>query len=160
MKEKFTFFYGGPFSQWHKSTFFIDGIAYSHAEQYMMAEKARLFGDIESLNKIMSSKDPKEQKSLGKNVKPYDDNKWNSVAKQVVYKGNMAKFTQNENLKKILLDTEGTTLVEASPVDRKYGVGLAENDPLIQDRKNWRGTNWLGEVLTQVREDIIKMEKK
>jgi len=163
-EEKFTFFYRGPFGQWYLAPMVIDGIEYSCAEKYMMAEKARLFNDEEILAKIMAEDKPKEQKSLGRQVRNLnkekwndeDKAKWNSVAKDAVYKGNIAKFTQHEDLKKILLATDGTTLVEASPVDFIWGIGLDENDPDRFFRSKWKGSNWLGEVLTKVRENIKK----
>ena len=156
--EKFTFFWGGPFSQWARSNFTIDGAKYTNAEQFMMAEKARLFGDEVALKAIMKETDPAEQKAWGKKVKNFVKDKWEAVAKDIVYKGNFAKFTQNPKLKKILLATKGTTIVEASPYDVIYGIGLSENDPNRFDRSKWRGTNWLGEVLMKLREDLIGVD--
>jgi len=148
-----TFFYGGVFSQWHSSTFKIDNRTYYSAEQWMMAEKARFFGDEESLAKILASAVPKEQKSLGRQVTPFDAEQWNDEARDVVYEGNWAKFTQNDDLLAKLLATRQTTLV--SHHDRLWGIGLDKGDPLCEDESKWRGSNWLGEVLTKVREDII-----
>lgn len=157
MSEKFTFFWGGPFSQWHPCTFKDHTLSttFNCAEQYMMAGKAITFGDSDTLQKIMHSNSPREQKKLGRKVKGFDEGKWNGVAKDIVYKGNMFKFLQNKELRNLLLATEGTLLVEASPYDKIWGIGLKENDPKALDRATWRGKNWLGEVLTQVREDII-----
>ena len=155
MTEKFTLFYTGCFSQWHPSKFEVDGVQYSHAEQFMMAEKARLFGDEATLKRIMASKHPKEQKALGRQISPFDATKWNAVAKKSVYKGNYAKFTQNKDFLDALLATKGTTLVEASPYDKIWGIGLGKDDPLALNRANWKGTNWLGEVLTNLRDDLI-----
>ncbi len=158
MSEKFTLFYGGPFSQWNRwlpFQFEIDGFKYVCAEQYMMEQKAVLFGDLEMRKKIMQSSNPKDQKAFGKLVKGFSKQKWDSVARDIVYRGNYAKFTQNEGLKNDLLSTAGTTLVEASPYDDIWGIKLAESNLDCLDRNKWRGTNWLGEVLTKVREDII-----
>jgi len=152
--EKFTFFWSGPFSQWHPSPFHLDDEWYNCAEQYMMAEKARLFGDLEALKKIMSAVDPADQKRYGREVKKFELVQWNRYAKNFVYGANLAKFTQNEDLKQELLATAGTTLVEASPEDTVWGIGLRKDDPRAQSRETWLGTNWLGEVLTKVREDI------
>ena len=68
-----------------------------------------------------------------------------------MFQGNYAKFTQNPDLLKTLIDTIGTTLVEASPYDKVWGIGLAEDDPKALNRETWEGTNWLGEVLTDLR---------
>src|SRR5262245_33030073 len=155
-KEQFTFFWRGPLSQWHKSRFTIDGVTYSCAEQYMMAQKAVLFKDQETLDEIMASDSPRVQKALGRKVRGFDQSKWDSLAREIVYRGNWGKFTQNEDLCKLLMATKGTTLVEVNPSDTIWGIGLAEDDPRAQDRKTWRGKNWLGEVLTKVREDILK----
>ncbi len=155
-KEQFTFFWHGPFSQWHGCRFKIDGVVYNCAEQYMMAQKAILFNDKESLARIMASTSPRIQKGLGRKVRGFNQSKWNAQARGIVYRGNWAKFTQNEDLMRLLLATRGTTLVEASPSDTIWGIGLGEDEPLAWDRKTWRGKNWLGEVLTRVRNDIIK----
>jgi len=157
--EKFTFFWSGLFSNWPLSPFQLDGIWYNCSEQWMMAEKARLFGDTGTLAKILVSIEPREQKALGRQVKGFDKAKWDKVARDVVYKGCFAKFSQNPDLKKTLFDTEGTTLVEASPEDRIWGIGLSKHDPRAQNRPTWRGKNWLGEVLTKVREDLKALEK-
>jgi len=175
--EKFTFFWNGPFSQWHKCSFKVDGVEYNCAEQYMMAEKARMFEGPElfvkdengnvvkddkgreirtTLGQIMEATHPGKQKALGRQVKNFDEEKWNAVAKDVVYRGNYAKFTFNGDLMDVLMKTRGTTLVEASPYDCIWGIGLAEDDPLARNRDHWRGTNWLGEVLTKLREDLFE----
>lgn len=155
--EKFTFFWSGPLSQWHPSPFEIDGITYNCAEHYMMAEKARLFGDEARLKMIMSAVDPSDQKRYGKMVVPFEKEKWNDVARDVVYRGSYAKYTQNPDLKKQLLNTAGTTLVEASPKDNIWGIGLSKDDPRSRDRSTWLGTNWLGETLTKVRDKMLEV---
>lgn len=154
--EKFTFFWrtASPFSQWHPADFTVNGIQYTSAEQYMMHQKALLFGDQKIADKIMNTNSASVQKRLGRTVADFDQTKWEAECKQIVYEGNRAKFTQNEDLMVALLATRGTTLVEASPDDRIWGVGLAEEDPRIRSRKTWRGTNWLGEILTRLREEI------
>jgi ribA/ribD-fused uncharacterized protein len=160
MSEQFTFFYrtAHPFSQWYSSEYQIDGITFYTAEQYMMYGKAMLFGDEEIAQKILQTTDPREQKALGRQVRNFDPVVWEREAKNIVYKANYAKFTQNENLKKFLLKTEGTTLVEASPTDVIWGIGMDESHPDRFDKSKWRGTNWLGEVLTQLREDLLATE--
>lgn len=154
-KDKFEFFWGGPFSQWYKSNFTIDGITYNCAEQYMMAMKALFFGDHETHEKIMKTSDPKKQKALGREVKNFDANKWNTICRQIVYEANYAKF-HKEPLKNVLLSTGDKEIVEASPYDTIWGIGLGENDPNRFDKSKWRGTNWLGEALMKVRADLRK----
>ena len=155
MKEEFTFFWSGVFSQWYFAEINIDGMSYDCCEQYMMYKKAMLFNDIDIANQIMATKSPKNQKALGRKVSGFNKAKWDAIAKQVVYDANYAKFTQHVQLLEELLNTGNTTIVEASPYDRIWGIGLSASDPRAQDRNQWRGTNWLGEVLTQVREDIL-----
>lgn len=155
MSEKFTFFWKGPLSQWYKSPFIVYGTLYNCAEQFMMASKARLFNDQQTLQMIMQEDSAKEQQALGRQVKDFDKTKWDAVARHLVYRGNIAKFSQNPLICKKLVATEGTTLVEASPIDKIWGIGLTEDDPLANDRATWKGKNWLGETLTKVRDDIM-----
>lgn len=149
------YFWGGLFSQWYPSLFYDSKYTlYNCAEQYMMAQKALLFDDPDKYWAIMSSKDPKEQKAIGRTVSNFDLDVWKENAKLIVYRGNYYKFNQNDKLKKELLNTESRYLVEASPYDKVWGVGLKEDDPAILDFNNWQGSNWLGEILVKVREDL------
>ncbi|TND09538.1 MAG: hypothetical protein FD123_1129 [Bacteroidetes bacterium] len=159
--EKFTFFYRSksPSSQWYPCIFRVNDVKYNCTEQFMMHQKALLFGDREMADKIMQKTNPRDQKALGRKVRNFDAEVYRVKAKRIVYKGNYAKFAQNENLKKHLLDTTGTSLAEARPTDIIWGIGMTEENPDRFDRSKWRGTNWLGEVLTQVREDLIKKHK-
>jgi hypothetical protein len=159
VSERFTFFWSGPFSQWHRSPFTLDRHLYVTAEQYMMAEKARLFGDEETLERILAAREPRDQKALGRRVRGFDTERWNAVARDIVYRGNRAKFTTHRDLLALLLETEGTTLVEASPLDTIWGIGLAADDPDALDRNAWRGTNWLGEVLSRLRDTLIEEQR-
>ena len=163
------YFLTGPFSQWHESSFVVtdDGVErkYNCAEQYMMARKAALFQDQETHDRIMKVQPvrgrrfievPKEQKALGREVKNFDLKVWTEgVARGIVYKGNVAKFSQNADMKKYLLDTENRFLVEGASYDRVWGVGIDWNNPLILDEKNWKGTNWLGLTLMDVRTFLV-----
>jgi ribA/ribD-fused uncharacterized protein len=153
--EKYTFFWGGLFSQWADSKIMIDGVEYNCCEQYMMAQKALLFKDMEMYQEIMNEQYPAIQKSLGRKVKDFDSEKWNAIAKHVVYRANTAKFTQNKNFFDALMATGDTLLVEASPEDTIWGIGLSENDPRALDKTQWLGTNWLGQIITDVRMDIL-----
>lgn len=144
----------GCLSQWQKCSFEIDGVSYSSAEQYMMAEKARTFGDDETLEKILSAKLPGKIKALGREVKGFDGKKWDSIKFKVVVRGNMAKFSQNRELLSFLLGTGDATLVEASPKDSIWGVGLKEGDRDILDPDKWKGENLLGKALMEVRSKL------
>lgn len=152
----YTFFWHGPFSQWHPSIFCVDGIRYYCAEQYMMAQKAVIFNDYQTLSKIMSTRNPKEQKALGRKVTGFDSDIWEHICQDIVYRGNLAKFSQNDSLRVELLKTVGTALVEASPYDKVWGIGLGPEDPLRLDPSNWKGTNYLGLCLMRVREALFK----
>jgi ribA/ribD-fused uncharacterized protein len=156
MTEKFTFFWGGPFSQWHKSEFNDHFRNYNCMEQFMMYHKAVLMGDDDTAKKILKTPfNPREYKALGRQVSPFDAKLWNEKSKEIVHKGNVFKFTQNQDLLKLLAATKETTLVEASPYDKIWGVGLKESDPRIQYRDQWKGRNLLGEILTEVRIELI-----
>ena len=149
--DNYWFFWHGPFSQHHPSVFEIDGVRYTHAEQYMMAEKARLFHDGEALKLILDSDDPIAQKRHGRAVKNFDLNAWNAAAKDIVFRGNVAKFIQNSDLWDYMDKTGERTLVEASPYDAVWGIKMSTTDTNILDPNKWKGTNWLGEVLVGVR---------
>lgn len=153
---KLHLFWGGPLSNWYKSKFVLEGKTYNTSEQYMMEAKALFFGDEEMAKKIMASNDPREQKAYGRKVKDFDPAKWDEVARDLVYKGCLAKFSQDEKLKEFILSTDDETLVEASPYDRIWGIGLSAEDPRAQDPAQWQGKNWLGEVLMRVRETLKK----
>ena len=163
--ETFVFFWSGPFSQWHPCQFIVDGVKYNCAEQYMMAEKARYFEDEAMLDAIMRAKKPGDQKRFGRRVANFDVAEWEheesngrSFCWNVVWRGNVAKFSQNPSLFNKLMSTIGSTLVEASPLDTIWGIGLAADDPRAMDRTQWLGRNWLGEVLTDVREHLREQQ--
>jgi ribA/ribD-fused uncharacterized protein len=154
------YFYGSIYSQWAGKSFILDKTLFDCCEQYMMYRKANLFGDKESALKIWSTGDPAKQKALGRKVKNFDKDKWEAIAKDVVYEANYAKFTQNEDCLKELMASGDKIIVEASPYDCIWGIGMSCDDPGITDPKNWRGTNWLGEAIMKVRENIRKQEKE
>ncbi|MDO4895796.1 MAG: NADAR family protein [Moraxella sp.] len=144
------------FSQWYDSPFVVDDVTYPTAEHYMMAQKALLFNDMEIFNEIIQSKHPKQAKDLGRKVKNFDENIWNEKRFEIVVQGNIAKFSQNPELKAYLLGTGDRILVEASPVDKIWGVGLARDDDKIHNPLNWQGLNLLGFALMQVRDELVK----
>ena len=153
-RDGFVFFWSGWPSQWHPSPFTVADVTYSCCEQFMMAEKARLFGDEDILRSILAADHPREHKALGRKVKGYDDARWTGVCQGIVYQANLAKFTQNPKLRALLVATGSATLAEASPTDRIWGIGLAAEDPRATDPSAWRGKNWLGEALMRVRAEL------
>ncbi|MGA2496421.1 MAG: NADAR family protein [Tepidisphaeraceae bacterium] len=152
--DGFVFFWGGWPSQWHKSRFVIDGVQYNCAEQFMMAEKARVFGDGAATAEILASSNPREQKAIGRRVRGFDESTWNSVCRGIVCRANLAKYEQNAELCTILLATENRVIVEASPKDRVWGIGLSQSDPRALHPAQWLGTNWLGIAIMQARDEI------
>ena len=156
MNEEFTFFWHGPFSQWYMRDFIVKDVTYNCAEQYMMAHKARLFGDDDMYAQIMTSSNPKDQKRLGRQVRNYREEIWGTYdgyARITVRDANMAKFTQHTDLRAKLLGTTGT-LVEASPYDKIWGVGIGPKDERIQDKNSWNGQNKLGICLMKIRDQL------
>ncbi len=134
-----------------------DFARYNCAEQYMMAQKALLFKDIEAHDDIMKTLSPRQQKMRGREIKNFDQKTWDENRLSIVLGANSAKFTQNFDLMLYLLGTGDKPIVEASPEDKIWGIGLSANDPLAQNRETWKGANLLGECLTQVRV-LIKSE--
>ncbi len=116
-KDDFYFFWGGVCSQWANFDIEIENIIYNTCEQFMMAKKAKLFNDDEFYKKIMKEKDPQKQKAYGRQVKNFDQEKWEKIARDIVYKANYAKFSQHPDLYDFLIQTEDKIIVEASPYD-------------------------------------------
>ncbi len=158
--SKFTFFFSAenPLSNWYPAQFTVNGVTFCNNEQFMMYCKAKLFGDEEIAKKILQASNPREHKALGRKVKGFSEDVWNAKCELYVQKGCHAKFSQNPHLLRALSDTEGTELVEASPFDRIWGVGLAASDPRIMDKANWLGRNRLGNVLMRVRDELLRHE--
>jgi len=145
-------FYKGVFSQWFPSNFVIDGIQFKNAEMYMMWSKNRFFnGPFEQ--EILNASHPSECKSIGRKIPNFDPVIWNNLAKTFVYAGNMAKFSQNRDLLQVLFEVPGE-FVECSPTDKIWGIGLDIEDDRVFDKMQWQGTNWLGEVITDVRDSL------
>ena len=140
------------FSQWWIASFEIDGICYQTAEHWMMAAKARLFNDTVALEKILTATTAPEAKKLGREVNNFDAEKWDAEKYALVVKGNLHKFSSNPDLRSFLLNTADRVLVEASPVDNIWGIGLAADDPKAANPHNWKGENLLGYALMEVRE--------
>ena len=156
--ETFTFFSkGSPFSNFYPAKISIKGGTFTCTEQYYMAAKAACFGDMETLTAIMATDKPFEQKKLGRLVKGFDPAIWDRLSRDVMFRANFAKYTQHRGLMQKLFDTGDTTIVEASPWDKLWGIGLEASDPRAKSRETWLGKNWLGEVLTELRNGLESM---
>lgn len=142
------------FSQWYAAPFAVDGVRYATAEHWMMAEKARLFGDEAALARVFAKDDPAAAKAAGRTVLGFDEAVWVCHRFDIVAAGNLAKFGQNHSLRDFLLGTADQVLVEASPVDPVWGIGLAAGDPRAQDPVCWQGLNLLGFALMAVRDAL------
>lgn len=144
----------GEFSNWYYSPFEINGVMYQTAEHYLMAEKARLMGDEETRQRILQTSSPERVKSLGREVTPFDENVWIDNRKRIMYEACYAKFNSSPKLKQTLLNTSNSIIVEASPFDRIWGIGLNAEHIDSKNPAKWRGLNLLGEVLMEVRERL------
>ncbi len=164
-RPKYLFFWGhraknknvidkSCFSNWFPAKFEIDGLKYFSTEHHMMAQKAKLFRDEECLQKILKASSPAEAKSLGRKVKNFSENIWFHKRFQIVVAGNLAKFSQNPDFRDFLLTTKNRILVEASPVDKIWGIGLAADDKKIENPRLWKGLNLLGFALMEVRKQL------
>lgn len=148
----------GCFSNWYSTTFEYAGRVYNSVEQYMMYQKAILFREYELANKIMASQNPSEIKQLGRSKMMYFNAElWDKISYTVVKRGIRAKFQQNQDICKILLDTGNNLLAEASSNDLKWGIGIAITDNCCYDTKAWRGKNLLGRILMEIRDELLIM---
>jgi hypothetical protein len=143
------------FSQWYRSPFVVDDVKYATTEQWMMANKALLFGDTEILRKIVKTDKPGEVKELGRQIRGFDEIKWNERRFQIVKTGNIHKFNQNKILRDFLIATGDRVIVEASPTDSVWGIGLSQDSEMIDNPYTWRGENLLGFALMETR-DFLK----
>ena len=149
-------------SNWHPAEFDVEvndvKCHFYNTEQYFMYMKAIVFGDEEIAKQILEDGDPKKVKALGRKIQNYDEAVWNKKRYQIMLKANVAKFSQNEDLKQLLLspEYEGHGFVEASPYDKVWGVRMYESNPDIDDETKWKGLNLLGKVLDETRRIIIE----
>ena len=164
-RAKYVFFWGHQkpkdgsvgkscFSQWYDAPFYVENNFYKTAEHFMMAEKARLFDDFNSEKAILKSGNPGEAKRLGRNVIGFDNDTWNQKRFEIVVNANKAKFEQNPALGDFLLATGKRVLVEASPVDKIWGIGMAEDNEHLENPFKWKGLNLLGFALMEVRSQL------
>lgn len=144
----------GCLSQWWPAPFVVDGVSFPTAEHWMMAGKARLFADAGALEKVLRAPTPAAAKSLGRAVRGYSEERWGAARYDIVVAGNEAKFAQNDDLRRFLASTGSRVLVEASPFDRVWGIGLSEDDERATAPSRWRGRNLLGFALMEVRERL------
>ena len=162
---KYVFFWGhrpqrdgsigtGCLSQWWPSAFTVDGVTFAAAEHYMMWRKALLFGDDESARRIVTASHPRQAKMLGRRVRDFDEPTWTAERYGIVVDAGVAKFGQNAGLRDFLAGTGRRVLVEASPTDRVWGIGLAATDERSADPAQWRGLNLLGFALMEARERL------
>ena len=146
-------------SQWTISNFEDLTQKYNCCEQYMMAQKALFFSDFENEKRILQSNDPSEMKRLGRIVKNFNSEEWNKVKYSIVLNGNYYKFSQNKEMRDFLMATGKSVLVEASPEDKVWGVGLDESNKDIYDLNKWKGENLLGFALMELRDELNKVYK-
>jgi ribA/ribD-fused uncharacterized protein len=151
--EGFIFFWitADHMSNWHHSVFKADDWVWDNSEQYFMYLKCACFGDTAGMEKCKVTTNPKAVKAIGRAIPGYDDAHWKGLREEAMYQANLAKYGQNERLKKQLLATDGYHLVEASPVDDVWGIKLDEDDPRSLKPEQWLGTNLLGICLEKVR---------
>ena len=151
------FFWNSVFSQWYTSEnqFEENGIIYHNAETYMMIQKAKLFNDQETLEKMYKALNPRMVKFLGRQVRSFDEYMWNKHKLNIVTRANFLKFTQNQEFLGILKKYKNHIIVEASPEDAIWGIGLHFSDDRVLDEKYWRGQNLLGKCIMDVRENIL-----
>ena len=169
-RMKFLFFWGhqpeaggrvgaGCLSQWWPAPFTVDGQLFATAEHYMMWRKATLFGDHAAALQILDAPHPHAAKALGGRVTGFDQQVWDEHRVSIVVAGNQAKFGRHPALGDFLIGTGARILVEASPLDRIWGIGLTRDDPAAADPAQWRGLNLLGFALMQVRDTLIGQER-
>jgi len=167
-KIKYIFFWGhqpqkdgsigkGCLSQWWEQLFEKEDLVFKSAEHFMMYQKAILFNDTEIAQQILSCRTPAESKKLGRQVRNFDQAIWEKKRYEIVLEASILKFGQHENLKEYLLNTSNRVLVEASPHNKIWGIGLTKDAPNIKDPYTWKGLNLLGFALMEAR-DILEHE--
>ncbi|WP_081737230.1 NADAR family protein [Shewanella sp. 38A_GOM-205m] len=165
-KVKYIFFWGHQekgeqiskscFSQWYDAKFEEEGNVFITAEHYMMYHKAKLFGDDIACARILLATTPGAAKAIGRELVGFNQEVWDERRFEIVLNANLAKFAQHTELKSFLLNTGNRILVEASPVDKVWGIGLAQDHPESEIPRRWKGLNLLGFALMEVRDRLRK----
>ena len=169
-EKEFLFFYGHQpskngsitkscFSQWWETNFKVGSLSFPTVEHYMMMSKAELFKDEDVSNQIKGCQTPREAKALGRKVSNFDNKIWDEVKHSIVLNGNYWKFANNSTLMEFLLSTGDKIIVEASPNDKIWGIGMSEHDEGVDNPVNWKGENMLGFALMEVRDEIRQVYK-
>jgi hypothetical protein len=141
-------------SQWFELPFVVDGISYKTAEHWMMAQKALLFGDEAAFQAIITAKTPAQAKEYGRMVEGFEEERWVAHRFEIVKQGNVHKFSQHPTFAQYLRRTGNRVLVEASPVDAIWGIGLPSDAEEIENPRTWKGLNLLGFALMEVRDKL------
>lgn len=144
----------GYLSNWYPSRFIANGISFSSMEQYMMYKKAICFKDKNIATQILDTKDVAKIKKLGRQVSGYDDHYWNGLRQIIIYQGLYEKFSQNKDLKELLLKTGDSILAECTVKDKIWGIGLSMKDSDRLEQSKWKGQNLLGYALMMVRDRL------
>ncbi|MEL7253899.1 MAG: NADAR family protein [Pseudomonadota bacterium] len=152
--QGYHFYWSGPFSQWQACQISLWGVQFNTAEQAMMYGKAQVFDDAVTGAEILAASDPGKQKALGRKVAGFTEEKWDEVKCDLVREINFAKFDQNKGLRRKLFQTAPKLLVEASPIDTIWAIGLDAETASITPEEDWPGQNLLGRILTDVREAL------
>jgi ribA/ribD-fused uncharacterized protein len=156
--DKYVFFWGSEFSNWYDCSRYpyikYKSITFFNSEQAFMWEKAVFFHDMEIAKKIVETPDPRENKALGRKIRGFDSERWMIASYPIMVAVNYAKYSQNVRLKALLLETEDKILVEASPYDKIWGIGLSWQDDDCLDETKWKGMNLLGKALMEVRKQL------
>lgn len=151
--DKYLFFYSGILSNFYKVRFAHEGVVFPTSEHVFMYKKAMFFNDTDAAYKIISSFHPAEAKRLGRKVKGFDASLWEKRREEAMYEACLAKFSV-PSLREYLLGTHDLILVEASPTDSIWGIGMDERTKGIENPENWKGLNLLGKVLMRVRDTL------
>mgnify|MGYP000875202273 CR=1 FL=1 len=162
MTQQIIYFYGHKehyqyayLSNFYPSQFTDDdNFTYHWSEQYLMAYKAFLMNDLNTMERIMQTNNPYQCKKLGRQVKNWNQELWDQSKCNIMFDALYYKFSQNDDILQKLLSTGNSILAEASPRDRIWGIGLNIND--AQSGKKCRGQNLLGKALMRVRDYLSK----